>query len=61
MSVIALMSEYHSNTCPGLNEGFSEVCSNRFSEALGNGSGYALELKVRMLFAVKIYIDGTGH
>ncbi len=55
------MSEYDSNTCPRLYERFSEVCSNRFSEALGNGSGYALKIKVRMLFAVKIYIDGAGH
>jgi len=61
MSVDALMSKYDSNTCPGLDEGFSDVCSHRLIEALRNCSGYALEIKVRMLFAVKVYIDGAGH
>ncbi|VVP85843.1 hypothetical protein PS925_00917 [Pseudomonas fluorescens] len=55
------MSEYDSNTCPGLDEGFSEVCSHRLSEALRNSAGYALEIKVRMLFAVQIYFDGARH
>jgi hypothetical protein len=61
VGIFAFVTKHDTYTRPSLDERPSEVCSNRLVEALSHGPSYALKIEIRMLFAVKIYVNGAGH